>query len=411
MPLMEELNYADKRVLVRVDINSPLDPETHRIINDNRIVKSLPTLSYLLEKGAKLGILAHQGDTLNYNDLVPLEEHAGILSKLLGKEVRYIDDVAGPAAVEAINGLCSGQAILLGNVRYLTEEVSSFESAVSLEPKEMLNCLLVRTLAPLFDIYVNDAFAAAHRNAPSMVAFQELMPSAAGFLLFDEVEALQKLMEEPAHPAVFLLGGLKISDAFSMMLRVLKAGVADSILTCGVTGIIMLMAKGLDVGDAMRKFIADRSLDVFIEPAKAYLRDYQGKIMVPVDLACDVEGRRVEMDVEELPGKGIYPDIGRKTAQLYSDIIMNAGTVFVNGPPGVYENSEFAYGTESLFKALGKTSAYTVVGGGDSVSAAARFINPDDINYVCTAGGAMVRFLSGVELPLLTAMKKAYENR
>lgn len=407
---LEDLDYAGKRVLVRVDINSPLDPKTHRILNANRIEKSVPTLSHLLDNGAALGILAHQGDTLNYRDLVPLEEHAGVLSGLLGREVGYIDDVAGPAAVEAVKALAPGQAVLLGNVRYLTEEVSSFENAVTLKPSEMLDCYLVRRLAPLFDVYVNDAFAAAHRNAPSMVAFQEVLPSAAGRLLFDEVAALRKVMDGPARPAVFLLGGLKISDAFSMMLKVLETGAADTILTCGVTGIIMLMAQGADVGEAMRTFIADRSLDVFVEPARAYLRDYPGRIEVPSDLACQVDGKRVEMSVADLPGTGVYPDIGPDTAERYARIIADAGTVFVNGPPGVYEDEAFAHGTRRLFEALRDTDAYTVVGGGDSVSAAARFIDLKDLGYVCTAGGAMVRFLSGIELPLLTAMQKAFDN-
>ena len=407
---LEGMDFTDKRVLIRVDINSPLDPKTHRIINTNRIEKSIPTLAHILDKGAKLAILAHQGDTLNYNDLISLEEHAGILAKMLGRDVSYIDDVAGPAAVEAVKALKPGQAVLLGNVRYLTEEVSSFENAVTLKPEQMLDCYLVRRLAPLFDIYVNDAFAAAHRNSPSMVAFQEILPSAAGYLLFNEVEALRKVMGNPARPAVFLLGGLKISDAFSMMKTVLENGAADTILTCGVTGVIMLMAQGKDVGEAMRTFITDRSLDVFIKPAKEYLTDYPGKIVVPVDLACDVEGKRVEIDVADLPGGGTYPDIGTKTAKLNAKSIVEAGTVFVNGPPGVYENSEFAMGTEVLFQALAKSDAYTVIGGGDSVSAAARFTNLNDYGYVCTAGGAMVRFLSGVELPLLKAMEKAASN-
>jgi len=407
---LEALDYSGRRVLVRVDINSPLDPGTHRILNTNRIEKSIPTLAYLLDRGAALGILAHQGDTLNYNDLVPLEEHAGVLSRLLGREVAYIDDVAGPAATRAVKDLEPGRAVLLGNVRYLTEEVSSFENAVTLAPGEMLDCYLVRNLAPLFDIYVNDAFAAAHRNAPSMVAFQELLPSAAGRLLFDEVEALTKVMEGPKRPAVFLLGGLKISDAFSMMRKVLDTGAADTILTCGVTGVIFLMAQGVDVGETMRTFITARSLDVFIEPAGEYLRDFPGKIECPVDLACEVDGKRVEMDLAELPGAGIYPDIGDRTAQRYAGIIAGAGTVFVNGPPGVYENTEFEHGTKRLFEALRDTDAYTVVGGGDSVSAAARFISLDDLGYVCTAGGAMVRFLSGIRLPLLTAMEKACEK-
>ena len=170
---IKDFNYKGKTVLLRLDINSPIDSKTKKITNENRINKSLPTLEYLLSQGAKVAIIAHQGDTLDYHNLISMAEHAALLSKKLGRKVEYIDDVCGPAAQQAVKNLQYGEAILLGNLRYLTEEVSTFESAVKLEPKDMLQTYLVRNLAPLFDCYVNDAFSAAHRNAPSMVAFQE----------------------------------------------------------------------------------------------------------------------------------------------------------------------------------------------------------------------------------------------
>ncbi|MFW5796671.1 MAG: phosphoglycerate kinase, partial [Alkalispirochaeta sp.] len=184
---MKEVELHRKKVLLRLDINSPIDPKTKKIVSDNRIRKSLPTLEYLLEQEAAIAIIAHQGDTLDYQNLIPLAEQAQRLSELLGREVRYIDDVCGPAAVEAVKALQPGELIILGNLRYLTEEVSSFENNVPLTAPEMTGTWLVRSLAPLFDLYINDAFAAAHRNAPSMVAFQEVLPSAAGTLFFDEV--------------------------------------------------------------------------------------------------------------------------------------------------------------------------------------------------------------------------------
>ena len=407
---MEVFDYSDKTVLLRVDVNSPIDHVSKIIVNDNRICMSIPTIKYLLENKAKLAIIAHQGDTLDYHNLIPMEEHAQKLSMLLGIEVKYIDDVAGPAAQEAVKRLKPGEAILLGNLRYLCEEISTFEDAVKLKPEEMLNTYLVRNLAPLADYYVNDAFAAAHRNAPSMVAFQEVLPTAGGRLLTDEIEALARVVEMPVKPAVFVLGGLKISDAFGMMKQVLQNGTADKILACGVTGEIMLMARGVPVGYKKEKFIKDRSLDAFIGPAREYLNDYPGKIVVPLDLAYEKDGQRCEIAVDKLPIDEMFMDIGEKTVELFKRILAAAGTIFVNGPAGGYENKLFEDGTREIWNAIANAKGYSVIGGGDTVSAASRFIDLKRINYVCTAGGAMVRFLSGKKLPLIEAMRKASQE-
>ncbi len=403
---MESFAVKGKRVLLRLDINSPIDPVTKRIVNENRIDKSLPTLEWLLEQEARVAVIAHQGDTLDYQNLIPLSEHAEILSGKLGRKVDYIDDVCGPAAQKAIEKLKEGDCIILGNLRYLCEEISSFEDAVKLQPKAMLNTWLVRSLAPLFDLYINDAFAAAHRNAPSMVAFQELLPSAAGPLLYKEVSALTKVMKEPVHPAVFALGGAKISDAFGMMEQVLANGTADIILTMGVTGNIFLIASGYDLGTEVTKFIEDRNLGVFIAEAETYLKSYPGRIVMPDDLAYGEGGVRKEIVLADLPANKLFMDIGRVTIDRYKDIIARAGTLFVNGPAGVFEDDLFAKGTEELWKAIAASDGYSVVGGGDSVSAAARFTELTDFSYVCTAGGAMVRFLSGKKLPLIEAMER-----
>lgn len=407
---IDELQYTDKVVLLRLDINSPIDPETKKIVNINRITKSIPTLKYLIDNGAKIAIIAHQGDTLDYQNLIPLNEHAEILSDKLGLPVKYIDDVCGPAAQQAIKDLKPGEMVLLGNLRYLTEEVSTFEDAVKQEPSEMLDTYLVRSLSPLVDIYINDAFAAAHRNAPSMVAFQEIKPSAAGILMMDEIKALTRVMTSPERPNVFVLGGLKISDAFGMMRQVLENGSADRILTSGITGQIMLLASGYDIGSKNLDFIKDRKLDKFIEPAKEYLANHPNKILYPIDLAYEQDGIRKELSIEELPTDEMCMDIGHKTIEIYRNEILNAGTLFVNGPAGVYESELFEEGTKQIWKAISSSKGYSVIGGGDTVSAASRFIDLKDINYVCTAGGAMVRFLSGVKMPLIEAMKKAYDN-
>ena len=178
LELSDDLDVAGKRVLVRVDINSPIDPDTKRIVDDARIDKSVPTIRDLAERSARVVILAHQGDALDYHNLIPTEEHAGKLAAKLGRPVQWVDDVAGPEARRRIAALVDGEVLLLDNVRIYGEELTTFERDVELTPEQMADTYLVRNLAPLFDLYVNDAFATAHRAAPSMIAFQRLLPSA-----------------------------------------------------------------------------------------------------------------------------------------------------------------------------------------------------------------------------------------
>lgn len=401
------VDVSGKRVLFRPDINSPIDKEG-RIVNTNRLEKTVPTLRYLAEGGAKIAIIAHQGDTLDYQNLISMREHAEILAKLSGVKVDYLDDVAGDAALAAVKNLKAGEAVLLGNLRYLTEEVSTFEKDVKLTADEMLSTYPVRRLGGLFDIYVNDAFSAAHRNAPSMVAFQKLMPSYAGPLFFKEYEALWKVLNGAAKPVVFVLGGAKISDAFGMMGKVLKDGVADKILATGVTGVVMQLARGVKMGAKYEKWLKDRDLTVFVDEARELLSNYADKFVLPTDFAVEENGKRREAGLDELPlDDKMFSDIGAKSIAAFEAEIEKAGTIFVNGPAGVYENELFAEGTSRVWKAVAAAKGYSVIGGGDTVSAAARFVDLKDVDYVCTAGGAMVRFLSGKRLPLIEAMLNA----
>jgi phosphoglycerate kinase len=230
-------------------------------------------------------------------------------------------------------------------------------------------------------------------------------------LFFNEVSALTHVLESPDRPAVFILGGTKISDAYGMMKQVLTNGTADKILTCGVTGIVMLKAKGYDIGNAAETFLQDRSLDVFLEPSQEFLRDYPDRLILPVDLAYEKDGEREEIGIEDLPQDVMFLDIGQKTIDLFKKDIQAAGTLYENGPPGVYENPLFENGTRETLTAIAEAGGYSVIGGGDSVSATHKYVDPKSINYICTAGGAMVRFLSGVKLPLIAAMEKAYSRK
>ncbi len=404
---IDDIDARGRTVLLRVDINSPLDRTTKKILDDNRLDKSLPTIVDLAEAGAKLVIMAHQGDTQDYHNLISLREHAEKLSTKLNRPVGFIDDVAGPAARAAIEELDDGDILLLDNLRYLTEEVSTFEDAVKLAPSDMVDTYLVRNLAPLADVYVNDAFAAAHRNSPSMVAFQELLPSVGGRLLIDEASALAGIAVEPSRPCVFLLGGLRISDAFAMMSNVLVDGTADRILTSGITAHIMLAACGVDLGAPSASFITDRSLDGFIPQATELLSSYGDRIEIPVDLAFEEGGNRREIAVADLPVDHLLIDIGSRTVTHYESLIARAATLFVNGPAGVYESPIGEYGTRELWKAVAAAKAESVIGGGDTVACARRFVDLADISFISTGGGALIRYLSGQRLPLLDAMERA----
>lgn len=403
---LDDLDFRDKTVIVRLDINSPIDHQTGGLADDNRIRKSVPTVRELSAVGARVVMLAHQGDTEDYQNLISLAPHAERLSELLARPVGFVDDVAGPAAIERIKSLKASECLLLNNVRYLTEEVSTFVEFVQLTPQQMAQTRLVRNLAPLADYYVCEAFAAAHRSAPSLIGFAEVLPTAGGRLFVQELNALTRVKESPSRPCVYVLGGARIADAFSMMKQVLGEGAADCVLTSGLTGEVMLLAQGYQLGGPTERLIEKKALRPFVERAQELLDLYGDRILRPTDLVVDDEGRK-EITLDDLPAANLLVDIGEQTISRYVEVIQQAGTIFVNGPAGVYEQPASALGTQRLWTAIADAPGYSVIGGGDSVAAAARFNVRDRMSYICTSGGGMVRFLSGQKLPVLEALRRA----
>ena len=404
---LDDISVEGKTVLLRVDINSPVD-ESKRIKDRTRILRCLPTIRELRDKGAKLVVLAHQADPIEYQNFTVLEEHARILSELLGTRVEYVDDVAGPFAIERIRAMQPGQILLLDNVRIYTEETIIFEKEVKLSPEDQARTTIVRRLSPLADVYVCDAFAAVHRSQPTLVGFPELLPSAAGRLFEEELRVLNRVKQNPERPCLFILGGAKILDAFRMMRAALEDGSADKILTTGLVAQIMLKAKGVQLGRASEAYLEKKNLLEFVPAAEASLKNHAERIVCPEDFAVETAGQRKELDVGALPDEQPIADIGERTIRRYCALIAEAKTVFVNGPAGVYENPLFEDGTREILQAIAEAKGYSVIGGGDSVSATHKYVDPKNINYICTAGGAMVRFLSGKKLPLIQAMEKAY---
>ncbi|GHV77132.1 phosphoglycerate kinase [Spirochaetia bacterium] len=402
---LDDVDVKNKTVLCRVDINQPVDRATGTLKDTTRIEACIPTLKELSEKGAKLVLLAHQGSDIEYKNFYTTEPHAKALAKFLGKEVKFIDDVCGPAARVAIKALKPGEILLLDNVRFVAEEQTLFETKLLLSHEEQAKTLLVRKLAPLGDVYVCDAFAAAHRDQPSLCGFEQLLPSAMGRLFEEEFCVISGLMEKPERPSVFVLGGAKIADAFLMMSAVLGGGAADTVLTGGLVGEVILWADGKDIGEPARAFIKKEGYDGLVDTAKTLLAKYRDKIVTPFDFAAVSDGKRVEYTLGKLPAGVLILDIGVETAKKYQEAIRAAKTVFVNGPMGVFEEAATELGTKMVWDALGDTAAYTVIGGGDSITATKKYGKTRDIDYICTGGGALIRFLTGEELPVVKALR------
>lgn len=407
---LDDFTVAGKTVLLRVDINQPVDRKNGTLKDTTRVKACVPTIRELSDKGAKVVVLAHQGSDIEYKNFYTTEPHSRALAEFLGREVKFIDDICGPAARAAAAGLKNGEILLLDNVRFLSEEQTLFELNLKLTHEQQAETLLVRKLAPLADLYVCDAFAAAHRDQPSLCGFEQVLPSAMGRLFEEEFCVISGVMEAPERPCVFVLGGAKINDAFMMMSAVLSGGSADKVLTGGLVGEVLLWADGRDIGEPARAFIRKEGYEPLVEKGGQILAEHREKIVLPKDFAYAKEGSREERAVGSLPPNELVIDIGGETASLYRQAILGAKTVFVNGPMGIFEDTAGELGTKTVWDALGDTGGYTVVGGGDSITATKKYDKTDKVSYICTGGGALIRFLAGEELPVVKALRHAAKN-
>jgi phosphoglycerate kinase len=398
---LDDVKVKDKVVLLRVDFNSPVDPESKKVIDDARIrAHAETTIKELVEKGAKVVILAHQGRKGD-SDFIPLKQHSEILGKILGKPVRYVDDVFGEKARDAIKNLKSGEILVLENVRTYAAETKEGTS------EEHARTELVKNLAPLANLFVNDAFAAAHRAHVSIIGFTAVLQSAAGRIMERELKSLSRVLENPEKPCMFILGGAKADDSLEISGYVLNNRIADYILTGGVVGQVFLVARGFDLGKPNMNFLEKKELMGLVPGIKELMRKFPDKIKTPADLAVDVNGKRKEISVGELPTN--YPtfDVGAKTVEEYAKVIRNAKSIVVSGPMGVFENSEFSFGTKKIFEAIANSKAFSLAGGGHTIAALQEFGLFNKISYVSTAGGALIEFLMGKKLPGVTALEKA----
>ena len=393
---LDDLDVEGTTVGVRVDVNSPIDDDG-TLADDARLRAHVDTLAELVERGGRVAVLAHQGRP-GGDEFVSLESHADRLSELLDQPVGYVDATFSDAAREAVRSLEDGDCVLLENTRFYSEEYMEFE------PERAARTHLVSGLAPVLDAYVNDAFAAAHRSQPSLVGFPTVVPGYAGRVMESELEVLGTIEETP-EPRVYVLGGAKVSDSIDVAWSILEKGLADHVLTAGVVGNVFLIADGVDLGDASSDFIYDQGYWDEIDRAADLLDAYGDRIALPRDVAVSREGQRHVIGANALPPRDdeAAMDVGDLTLEYYRRILDDAGTVILNGPAGVFEQSEFERGTRQLYGAA--TDAPTsIVGGGDTASALRR-LGIEGFSHVSTGGGAALRMLTGEPLPAVTALE------
>jgi len=398
---LDDVDVSGKRVFVRVDINSPIDPATKRILDDSRIREHTEqTIRELVSKGAKVVVLAHQGRKGD-PDFTSLREHAEIMSRILGKEVRFVDEVFGSKAKAAIEALREGDVLLLENVRMWDGETKSASA------EQHAKSELVQNLAPYVDVFVVDAFAAAHRAHASLVGFMPVAKHVvAGRVLERELRALARVRAKPERPCVYILGGAKAEDSADISEAVLSQGIADYVLTGGLVANLFLAAKSYDLGEPNMKVLEEKGFLQLLPRFKDVLDRFGGKIILPLDLAVDVDGKRKEIGVDQLPTRYLIKDVGSRTLDEYEKIIAGAKSLVMNGPMGVFEVDEFALGTKRVFEAIAKSGAFSVIGGGHTIAAAAKFGYTDKVSHVSTGGGALMEFLSKGTLPVIEELKK-----
>ena len=396
---IDDFDVEGKTVLVRIDINAPVDPGSGIILDDTRLKLHAQTVKELSNKGAKVVLLAHQSRP-GKKDFTTLSQHADALSDIINLRVKYVDSLFSSSAKEAIKALKPHEILLLENVRFFSEET------LSRTPEEQSKTLLVRQLSPLIDYYINDAFAAAHRSHASLLGFTVKTPSAAGRVMEKELTVIQDALDNVEHPCVFLLGGMKPDDSIDVMENVLSNGTADSILTTGIVGNIVLWASGADIGEVNRKFIASRGYEGMVDKAKDLIERFGDKVKYPIDVACEIDGERVDIDYTEIPNESIF-DIGVKTIDYYAKEIRDAKYIFANGPAGVFEDPKFSMGTEDLINSMANASGFSLIGGGHIAAATAGLGLEDHMSHLSSGGGACISMLAGKDLAAVEALKNS----
>jgi phosphoglycerate kinase len=384
-----DIDVWGKRILMRVDFNVPLDPDSGRVLDDTRIRAALPSIEYLRERGARLILCSHLGRPKGVDDSLRLAPVARRLSELLGSPVKTTDDCEGPQVEEAARALAAGDVLLLENLRFHREEEAN-------DPD------FAHSLASLADIYVNDAFGTAHRAHASTAGVAAYLPAVAGFLMEKELTFLGKALANPDRPFAAVIGGAKVSTKMGVLENLLEK--VDRLLIGGGMACTFLKAEGYEVGQSLLE-------EDYVETARRIMERASKRglmLLLPSDVIVGdrfaADARRRQVSAKEIPADWQVMDIGEKTVEAFIDALRDCKTVLWNGPVGVIEFEAFSQGSHRLAEAIAGLDATTIVGGGETVAVVERLGLESKFSHVSTGGGAALEFLEGRELPGVAAL-------
>ena len=398
---LDDVSLDGKVVLLRVDVNSPMNPENMEFLDDRRFTEFLPTLDDL--SSSKVVIISHQSRPGKL-DFTSTEPHSKLLSRLTGRKVDFVPDVCGESAIQAIKSMEDGDVLFLNNVRMLDEENSMKKAS----QQELAKSEIVRKLSSVADAYVTDAFATAHRSSPSLTGFTNEIPCIAGRLMKREINALRTAVYDPPRPYVAILGGIKCDDSLSVARNLIQNDSIDRIAMVGVVGNLMLWASGHDIGEGNREFIRKSLGEAFDETwqdSQKLVSEYQSLLFLPSDLAIEDGGTRKNIGLDDLPTNFPIYDIGIDTMMRLRPLLMEANCLLWNGPASYFEKSEFAYGTVEIMNMFTEATGVTIVGGGHTSALFNQRGKADQVSHNSTGGGSVLTMLSGGIMPVFESLE------
>tara|TARA_B110000014_G_scaffold185957_1_gene134892 strand:+ start:707 stop:1969 length:1263 start_codon:yes stop_codon:yes gene_type:complete len=403
---LEDVDLEGRTVLYRVDVNSPLEPSSGRLLDDGRLRGVVPTLQAL--ELSKVVILGHQSRP-GKSDFTSMSKHCERLSNILGRAIKFVPDVCGDKAIEEIEKMSDGEIIFLDNVRGNKEEYGVKYSS----NKDTEDTDIVARLSAVSDVFVTDAFAAAHRRSPTLTGFTNSIPCIAGILMEKEMRSLRTALKDPPSPYLAILGGAKCDDSVRVALNLISKGEVDRIAFVGVTGNLMLWIDGNDIGERNRDFIRNTLGDEFEiawEMAERILSEHPEKAFLPLDVAIDSDGRRIPLSINELPTEDPIYDVGLETLRALKPLVEDAGCILWNGPASYFELPEFAFGTIEILNMCTETDAMTIIGGGHTSALVNSRGVANLVSHNSTGGGSTMSFLSGEPMPVIASLKDSYRK-
>ena len=403
---LDDVDLRGRTILYRVDVNSPMEPSSGRLLDDGRLRAIVPTLQRLSESNVVL--LSHQSRP-GMKDFTDMSSHCERLSEILGRPIKFVPDVCGDEAIAEISKMTGGDIIFLDNVRGNDEEYGPrYDTNEETESAE-----IVARLAAVSDAYVTDAFAAAHRRSPTLTGFTNSMPCIAGNLMESEISGLRIALRNPPKPYLAILGGAKCDDSVRVAKNLISKGQIDKIAFVGVTGNLMLWIEGNDIGERNKEFIRNslgKGFDSAWEIGGEIASKNSEIILLPIDIAVESEGKRKQISLGELPTEDPIFDVGIETLRRLRPIVQEAGCVLWNGPASYFELPEFAFGTIEILNMCTETDAMTIIGGGHTSALVNSRGVSGKVTHNSTGGGSTMSFLSGDPMPVIGSLKDSFKR-